>query len=114
MVQNRNKLIILLVGNISNSIIHIILEQSVNKPELTDKYRKESISSFEIAKKYREKMNPLAEFFPQNDIEYIKKRIIIKVTAELRRRIASGYKNINLSLVEREVNRAMKILKISS
>ena len=113
MVQNRNKLIILLVGNISNSIIHTILEQSANKPELTDKYKKESISSFEIAKRYREKMNPFAEPFSLTDIEYIKSKIIGKVTAELKLRISKGYENINLSLVEKEVDKALKVLKIS-
>ena len=52
MVQNRNKLIELFIGNASNSIVHRILEKAIAKErneEISDKYRKELITSFEIA-----------------------------------------------------------------
>ena len=58
MTQNRKKLISLLIGNLTNAIVHEILELSINKEELISKYRKELVTSFQIAKKYREKINP--------------------------------------------------------
>ena len=51
MVQNRNKLIDLFVGNISNSVIHKILEKAADNKELSDKYQKELLTSLNIAKK---------------------------------------------------------------
>ncbi len=63
--------------------------------------------------RYREKMNPLIEPFSLTDIEHIKNKIIKKVTAELRRRILNCYEHINLSLIEKEVDRTLKSLKIS-
>ena len=60
MVQNRNKLINLFIGNISNSIIHDILERAIKNEEISNRYEKELTTSFEIAKKYRNKINPLS------------------------------------------------------
>jgi len=40
MSQNRNKLIILFIGNVSNVIVHEILEKAINNKEITDRYRK--------------------------------------------------------------------------
>jgi len=51
MAQNRNKLIELFIGNISNSIIHKILEIAVSREFVADKYRKELIASPELAKR---------------------------------------------------------------
>ena len=59
MPQNRNQLIELFTGNITNAIVHRILEKAIDKQEIADKYRKELITSFEVAKKYREKINPI-------------------------------------------------------
>jgi hypothetical protein len=50
MPQNRNKLIDLLIGDISNSIAHKILEKAVESDEISNRYRKELINSFKIAK----------------------------------------------------------------
>jgi len=107
-VQNRNKLIELFIGNISNSIVHEILERAVSKEPIADKYRKELITSFEVAKKYMEKINPLDRPLPNKDVEYIKTKIINKVRAELMTRISKGYKNIEISLVEELVDKALK------
>ena len=112
MTQNRKKLIELLLGNISNSIVHIILEKSIDKKELTDKYRKEIINSFQIAKAYREKMNPINKSFSQEDTDHIKNKIIHRVRAELLARISKGYSNINLDSIESEVEKVLKDLNI--
>ena len=41
MTQNRNKFIEIFIGNISNAIVHEILEKSIKQDFLVDKYRKE-------------------------------------------------------------------------
>ena len=56
MVQNRNKLIELFLGNVSNAVVHEILQKAIEKEQIADKYRKELKNSFELAKKYREKL----------------------------------------------------------
>ncbi len=40
MVQNRNKLIDLFIGNISNSIVHKILEKAIDNKEIASKYER--------------------------------------------------------------------------
>lgn len=115
MVQNRNKLIELFIGNITNSILHDILKKAIIKEELVglaDKYGKELITSFEIAKKYREKINPINNPLPIRDASYVKEKIIRKVKTELKIRIDKGYKNINLAVVEEETNKALKEMGI--
>lgn len=108
MVQNRNRLIELFIGNISNSVVHRILEKAIDNEELTDKYRKELITSFEIAKRYRERINPIHTPLPEKDISYIKDKIIKRVKAELRTRISKGYENINLDVIEEEVDKVLR------
>ena len=59
MVQNRNKLIGLLIGNISNAIVHEILEKAVSsKPEISIKYKKE-IRAFRVEKGRKFNLDPL-------------------------------------------------------
>lgn len=108
MVQNRNKLIEMFIGNISNAIVHNVLELAVSKEIMADKYRKELVTSFEIAKRYREKINPLNRSLPDKDVAYIKEKISSKVRVELMTRISKGYKNINLDLIEELVDNALK------
>ena len=114
MTQNRNKLIELFISNISNIIVHNILENKIKneKLDLEEKYRKELINSFNIAKKYREKINPINDCLPYKDSSYIKNKIKNKVTTELKLRINKGYKNINLSLINIEVNKVLKKLMV--
>ncbi|MCX6742565.1 MAG: hypothetical protein NTX24_05365 [Candidatus Pacearchaeota archaeon] len=59
-MQNRNKLINSLVGNLSNAVIHAILEKAVSETEkeIAVRYNKELKTSFDVAKRYREKINP--------------------------------------------------------
>ena len=112
MTQNRKKLIDLFIGNISNSIVHKILEKAIDNNEITNKYIKEQNISLEIAKKYREKINPAQSILPDKDIDYIKVKVINNVKAELMLRISKGYKNINLDLIEDIVDNVLKKLKI--
>ena len=115
MVQNRNKLIELFIGNASNSIVHRILEKAIakeRKEEISDKYRKELITSFELARGYREKINPVNLPLPTKDILYIKNRIIKKATSELMIRISKGYRNIDIGLVEKEVDDILRKMNI--
>lgn len=108
MVQNRKKLIDLFIGNVSNFIIHEILEKAIDNKELSNRYNKELLNSLKIAKNYREKINPIKNILPDKDIRYIKKRLTNKVKSELRIRIKKGYQNINLNLVEELVDKALK------
>jgi len=54
MAQNRSKLIDLFVGNVSNTVVHRVLEKAIDKQDITKKYVKEMKNSWEIAKHYRE------------------------------------------------------------
>ena len=110
--MNRNKLIEVLISNLTNAVVHQILEKAIDKYEISERYNKEVKNSWEIAKKYREKINPVNESLPERDIEEIKKKVITKVKTELRLRIQRGYENINISLVEELVEKSLKELKV--
>lgn len=112
MSQNRNKLIDLFIGNITNSIVHKILEQAVENSEISNKYNKELSTSFEIAKRYREKINPAHGPLLNKDRNNIKAKIINKVRSELMLRISKGYKDIDLSLIDIFVDKDLKDLNI--
>lgn len=112
MVHNRNKLINLFIGNLSNAVLHHILEQAIHQEELTQRYHKESITSLTLAKEYRAKINPLGFSLPASDGVYIRQKVLQKVTAELNLRISKGYQQINISLAEEFVDQALKDLKI--
>ena len=99
MTQNRKKLIDLFIGNISNSIIHKILEKATDNKDLADKYNKELLNSLNIAKKYRNKINPVNTRFPNKGVGYIRNKVKNKVKAELLLRISKGYKDIDLNLI---------------
>ena len=84
MVQNRNKLIELFIANLSNAIIHKILEKAIDKEEIASRYNKEIQNSWQIAQHYREKINPINAPFPIKDIEEIRIKVKNKVLAELK------------------------------
>ena len=112
MSQNRNKLIDLFVGNLSNAIIHEILEKAIDIEEIAVRYNKEIKTSFDIAKDYREKINPVDKPLPLKDIEEIRRRIVNNVKNELLLRISKGYKNIDINLVEDILEKYLRELKI--
>ena len=99
MSQNRNKLIDLLIGNLSNAILHRILEKAIKIEEIAARYKKEIGNSWEIAKASREKINPPFNF-PSKDVLEIKEKLIRRISSELAIRISKGYKNINLEDVK--------------
>ena len=111
--MNKNKLLNLFVSNLSNVIVHRILEKAIDKPEIASFYSKEVKNSLEIAKKYREKINPTDKALPVKDIKDVREDIIRKVKAELNLRISKGYTNINLSLVEDFVDSSLKEIGVS-
>jgi len=112
MVQNRNKLIDLFIGNISNSIIHQVLQKAIEEENIRERYNKEFLASLDIAKRYREKINPRDIPLPEKDISYIKPRIIKKVIAELKLRISKGYLNIDIGLVEPTVDKLLRRMNV--
>lgn len=112
MDQNRSKLIDSFIGNISNAILHKILENAIDDKDIANKYLKESKNSWDIAKKYREKINPVNTYLPDKDINYIKQKITNKVRAELLIRISKGYENINLKIVEKFVDKTLQEMNV--
>jgi len=114
MVQNRNKLIDLLIGNLYNAVLHRILEKAIiqKKPEIAGGYNKEVKNSWEIAKSYREKINPKTNALPIEDMEFIRKKVINRVKSELLIRISKGYENLRLDEVDAIVDIVMKEIKI--
>ena len=106
--MNRNKVIELFIGNIANSVIHKILEKAIEEDNIRKHYDKEFLTSLDIAKRYREKLNPIDTPLPDRDIRHIKEKIIRKVKAELELRIAKKYENIDLNLVEPTVDEVLK------
>ena len=111
MVHNRKKLIDLFIGNISNAILHRILEKAVEDEIIRNYYDKEFLNSLEIAKRYREKINPINNAL--KEASEIKDTVIKKVTNELKIRISKGYKNIDLGLVEFFTNQILNELKVN-
>ena len=111
MALNRKKLINLFIGNIANAVLHKILEKAVEDDVIRKYYDKEFLNSFGIAKKYREKINPMGKKLPESS--KIKEIIIKKVNNELRIRISKGYRNIDLSLVESAINDTLSELKVN-
>jgi len=106
--MNRNKLIEIFISNLTNSIVHQILEKAIDQQEIAERYYKEVKNSWEIAKNYREKINPENRSLSIHDTKEIKDKITRKVNSELNLRISKGYQNINLSLVEELTNDALK------
>lgn len=100
MIQNRNKLIELFIGNISNAVVHEILGKAIDDDNIRNHYTKELAVSFGKARSYREKINPVDTALPDKDTVYIKDKIIRKAKLELQLRASMGYENIDFGLVE--------------
>ena len=112
MTQNKNKLIDLFIGNISNAIVHEILEKAINIEEIRSKYNKELKTSLDIAKYFRNKINPINKPLSSIDSSEIKRKITNNIKNELMIRISKGYKNINLDSIEDSVNKFLKETKV--
>lgn len=112
MSQNRNKLLQLLMGNLVNVVVHQVLEKAVQEELLRNHYGQESMTSFEVAKRYREKINPARETLPDKDVSKIREEVSRRAIKELNLRISQGYKGIEPGLVEEILDRILKELKI--
>ena len=110
--MNRNKLIDLFIGNIANCVVHKILEKAIDEENIRKHYDKEFLVSFDIAKRYREKINPIYNPLLDKDITIIKDKIIKKANSELRLRISKGYKNIELNLIEPITDELLREIKV--
>ena len=112
MTQNRNKLIELFIGNIANAILHKILEKAISDEGLLNYYKKEEITSRNVAVIYRGKINPKDSSLPEMDIDYIKEKVKKKVYAELMIRISKGYREINLDLIDQYLEELLNETKV--
>ena len=108
--MNRNRLLDAFISNLANVVVHKVLEKAIDKPEITEVYDKEVKNSLDIAKRYREKINPINRARPVHDIRELKEKIANKARAELNLRILRGYTNIDLPLVEKFVDEILKEL----
>ncbi len=54
-----------LIGNLSNCVVHKINVAAIKEENLRNYYNKEFTTSFEEAKKYRKKINPPIQPFPE-------------------------------------------------
>lgn len=111
MALNRKKSVKLFIGNVSNAVLHKILEEAVEDETIRKYYDKEFLNSLDIARKYRENINPVNSKLPESS--EIKEAVIRKVNNELKVRVSKGYKNIDLSLVEFNTNKFLSELKVN-
>lgn len=110
--MNRNKIMSIFIANLSNAIVHDILEEAISEDELKNHYDAEYSNFLKIAVKYREKINPVNFPLPNKDIKFIIDRIKRNVTNELKLRISKGYKGINLDLIDEYIDKELKKMKI--
>ena len=108
MSQNRNKLMELFIGHASNVVVHKLLEKATDDLDIHSRYEREVQNSLKEALKYRNNINPINKKLNENDIDYIKNKIIRNAKSELNSRIIKGYKNINLNLIETVVKKYLK------
>lgn len=112
MVQNKPKLVNLFISNVTNAVVHQILEEAIADENLRDYYDKELYNSIMVAKKYREKINPVNKPLPLKDLQDIKVKIIKKANIELNLRIKKGYTNLDLETVEVITERILRKLNV--
>lgn len=112
MSQNRNKLISLFIGNLANAVTHRILGKAIDDKNISLSYESEIKNSFDLALKYREKINPVNVPLPLKDIIAIKNKVNQKVTAELRKRDRIGYKNIDFLIIDKTIEEILDKSKI--
>src|SRR3989338_7935233 len=108
MVQNKSKLVNIFISNVANAVVHHILEEIITDENLRNYYDKELNNSIMVARKYREKINPIDKPLPLKDLNDIKVKIIKKVNIELNLRIKKGYTNLDLKNVEMKTKILLK------
>lgn len=112
MVHNRNKLLTLLIGNLVNAVVHRVLEEATTEEILRKRYDKESLVSYEVAKRYREQINPLQRCLSPEDAGQIRKEVIRRAYQELQTRISKGYQDVDITLIEPVLQKLLKELRV--
>lgn len=107
MSQNRPDIIKRFIGVAGNIITHKVLIKAELEKDLRNYYTKEIERDIDIALKYRNKINPVNRMLPQRDSKEIKENILLKVKAELQKRVDKGYK-VNLSKIDEEIDNFLK------
>jgi len=107
MSQNRPDLIKRFIGVASNIIAHKVLIKAELEEDLRKYYTKEIERDIDIALKYRNRINPVNRLLPKRDSKEIRDSIMLKVKAELLKRIDKGY-NVDLSKIDEEINNFLK------
>ena len=107
MSQNRPDLIKRFIGVASNIIAHKVLIKAELEEDLRNYYTKEIERDIDIALKYRNRINPVNRLLPQRDSKEIKEGILLKVKAELLKRIDKGY-NVDLPKIDEEIENFLK------
>jgi hypothetical protein len=102
-----------MASNLAVGVVHHILEDAIDIPEIASRYRKETLNAFAVAKKYRGQINPPTMPLAASDIATLREKTSRKVRAELARRIAKGYTGIDLERIAADVDAALQELKIS-
>ena len=85
---------------------------AVDDETIRSRYLKELTTSMKTALNYRNKINPVNSKLQDEDVNYIKDKIIKRVRSKLSNRINEGYKNISLDLIEVTVDKYLKEVKI--
>ena len=111
MSQNRPDLIKRFIGVASNIIAHKILIKAELEEDLRNYYTKEIERDIDIALKYRNRINPVNRLLPQRDSKEIRGSILLKVKAELLKRIDKGY-NVDLTKIDEEIDNFLKEQKV--
>jgi len=114
MGQNRNKILQLMISNLVNAVVHKVLEETVKEEILRDHYNQEGLISLDVAKRYREKINPVQRGLPEKDLEKIKEEVLRKAKKELRLRVSKGYQEIDLSLADKVLEEVLLELRIEN
>ncbi|HLC96623.1 MAG TPA: hypothetical protein VJH97_04835 [Candidatus Nanoarchaeia archaeon] len=109
--MNRPDSIKRFIGVASNTITHKILVKSELKEELRVYYQNEISRDVDIALAYRNNLNPLQENLPDKDAREIKKKVLLRVRAELMKRKDKGY-TIDFSLIGEETEKFLRECKV--
>src|SRR3989338_2721577 len=112
MSQNRTDLIKRFIGVASNIIAHKVLIKTELEENLREYYAKEIKRDIDIALKYRNRINPMNKLLPKRDSKEIRESILLKVKAELLKRIDKGY-SVDLSKIDEEIDNFLKEQNVS-
>ena len=107
MPQNRPDLIKRFIGIASNIITHKVLIKAKIEEDLRKYYAKEIERDTGIALKYRNRINPVNRLLPLKDSKEIRENILLKVKAELFKRVDIGY-NVDISKIDEETDNFLK------